>query len=296
MRILVTGGTGFVGRHIIETLLIKGHEVVTLARNTEKAQRFISRDVVVVKGDVLDKESVKKAFPRIDAVIHIVGIIVEARGEGTFRQIHFEGTKNVVDAAIEAGVKRYVHMSALGAEKDALSEYHKTKFMAEEYVISSGLDYTIFKPSVIHGRGDAFVNMYAGMMKLSPFIPVIGDGTIKMQPVYVKDVAKMFCMAVLNDKHIGKVYEAGGPQKLSFDEIVDAIAKAKNKRVYKIHLPIWFMKITAAVMSIFMKKPPISKDQLIMLQKDNACDIERIKEDFAIEPLRFEEGIKKYLV
>ena len=295
MRIFVTGGTGFVGSHIIENLLKEGHEVVVMTRSSADSVNPTEKKIRKVQGDLFNKDSIKEHLRNIDAIIHLVGIIVEARGEGSFEKVHYEGTKYIVDSAVDMGIRKYIHMSALGAEEGAKSKYHQSKYIAEEYVKASGLDYTIFKPSVIHGEGDVFVNMYAKMMRLSPFVPIIGNGRVKMQPVYVNDVATLFTKAVSEEKYSNQTYEVGGPDKLSFDEIVDTIARVVGKTRFKVHMPIGFMKLNASLMQPVMKKPPISKDQLIMLEKDNTCDIKRVKEDFNIEFISFKESIKKYL-
>jgi NADH dehydrogenase len=296
VRIFITGGTGFVGGHIIDTLLADDHEVIVQVRSEESAGKIITKGASTVRCSLSDKGALESALENIDAVIHLVGIIVETRGEGTFNHVHYEITKNVVDAVKAAGIRKYVHMSALGASVDAESEYHRTKGKAEEYVKESGLDFTIFKPSVIHGGGDAFVNMYAKMFKISPFVPVIGDGKVKMQPVYVKDIARLFKMAVSDAKFNGGIYEVGGPEQLTFDEIVNTISRVMGKRAFNIHLPMWLMKINAALMRPVFKKPPISKDQLIMLNSDNICDESKVKEDFAIDLGKFEDSIKEYIL
>ncbi len=300
MKVFITGGAGFVGGHIISELLRDRHEVVALVRNLRSGDALASKGVTILKGDVLDRESVKKAMGKADAVIHLVGIIVEAKGEGSFEQVHFEGTKNVVDVARLAAVKRYIQMSALGAAKGAKSRYHQTKYKAEEYVRESGIGYTIFKPSVIHGRGDAFVNMYAKMMRLTPFVPVIGNGKVRMQPVYVKDIAKMYAKALTGDDFANKTFEVGGPERLTFDEIIDTIARVLQRRAVKVHIPVWIMGINAMMMKAALSRPPVGKDQLMMLESDNVCDNSAIKDlllkKYSIGLTIFADGIKKYLV
>ncbi len=299
MKVFVTGGTGFVGGHVIDALLDDGHDIIVMTRHVSKLERLSNKGVYVVEGDSFDRDEVKHVLADVDAVVHLIGIIVETKGEGSFEQVHYIGTKNVVDAARLAAVKKFVQMSALGAEEGAASEYHKSKYKAEEYVKTCGLNYTIFKPSVIYGAGDAFVNMYANMLKISPLLPIIGNGAVKMQPVYVKDIAKMFSSALTGPLHSMMTYEVGGPEQLTFDEIVETVARVMGKKTLKVHLPLWFMKINAALMELVLKKPPICRDQLLMLEKDNVCDVTKIREAFfskgSIGLTSYENGVREML-
>ncbi|MBI5892167.1 MAG: complex I NDUFA9 subunit family protein [Deltaproteobacteria bacterium] len=226
--ILLTGATGFVGGSLVHRMLKEKLHVRCLVRSYKKAETLNAIGVETAIGDITDKSSILKAMEGVETVVHLVGILVEV-GKATFDLMHTEGTRNMVEAAKEKGIKRFIHMSALGTRQDAKSKYHKTKLAAEEIVKNSGLDYAIFRPSVIFGREDNFTNMFAKAIKMSPFIMVPGSGKNKMQPVSVKDVAEAITAAVV-DKRFAGTYELGGPEKLTFDEIIDKICGILNKK------------------------------------------------------------------
>ncbi len=300
MKVFVTGGTGFVGKGIVPALAAAGHDVACLARPGSEAK--ISRDaawkerVQLCLGDLFDSRSLEAAMQGCEAVIHLVGIIREQPRKGvTFERIHVEGTKNVLAAASKAGVRRFVHMSALGARQGANSPYHRTKFDAEQAVIASGIPYVIFRPSVIFGPGDEFVNMLADIVRL-PITPVIGDGSYQLQPVSRQTVADVFTQALTLDEATGQTYEVGGPEPLSYGQILDEIGQALGKRrVRKCHLPLSLMKPVISLMEGFAFFP-ITSTQLTMLLEGNTCtDTERLYRTFATAKVRFADGIRAYL-
>jgi NADH dehydrogenase len=218
--VFVSGGSGFVGTAVIEELLSRGHSVNALVHRGNL--RVTVGDVRVVRGDLFDRAALDECLRGCDAVVHLVGIIMERPSRGvTFERIHFKGTRNVVDAAKRNDVRRYVHMSALGTRPDAVSNYHKTKYRAEQYVRSSGLDWTILRPSLIHGPAGEFMRMEANWArhKAPPFLfmPYFGGGLLgrggagMLQPVYVNDVARAFVDALDNPKTVGEVYPPRRP-------------------------------------------------------------------------------------
>jgi len=292
--ILITGGTGFVGASVVKKGLEKGLRIKCLVRNPNRAESILTENTELVQGDILNSKSLEQAMAGVNTVIHLVGIIVETKG-ASFEAVHYHGTVNVVEAAKKAGVKRYLHMSALGTRAEAKSKYHKTKWQAEEYVRSSNLSWTIFRPSIIFGQKDEFLNMLIQMVKLSPVIPIIGRGKGMLQPIWVEDVAECFIRALDKESTIGKVFELGGPDKFNIENLIDLILKIKKKNRCKIHLPISFMKLNAAIMETVLAKPPLTTDQLTMLEEDNTCDIETMEKEFGIEPKRVEEYLKECL-
>src|SRR5580698_3750127 len=178
MRVFLTGASGFVGREVFRQLRAAGHSVRVLSRRPQSDRALADREVR--PGDVTDAASFAGGMAGMDAVVHLVGIINEI-GANTFENVHTRGTEILLAAAREAGVKRFVHMSALGTRPNAASRYHKSKWAAEELVRNSGLDWTIFRPSIIYGREDQFVNLFARISRWSPVLPIIGDGSSKLQ-------------------------------------------------------------------------------------------------------------------
>ncbi len=294
MKIAVTGGNGFVGSSIVSELLSRGHEIRILARSfsqdSQDGQRHFFR------GNVVTGEGLDRCLEGADAAIHLVGIIEEKKGKGiTFDAVHRRGTLNVVEKAVSQNVSRYIQMSALGTREDAVSAYHRTKWAAEEAVRKSGLTWTIFRPSVIFGPGDVFINMLADIMRKTPIMPVIGGGKNLMQPVAAKDVATAFRVAVESQNLGGKTYELGGPDIFTFDQIVRMIAKVTNKKRIFIPVPFPFIKPPVTVLQSMRIPLPVTTDQLTMLAEDNIRKGGDPIEELEIDWTPFEEGIREYL-
>jgi uncharacterized protein YbjT (DUF2867 family) len=292
--ILVTGGTGFVGSHLIKRMRQEGLPVRTIVRDPDKAETLKDLGVDVVKGDVSDIASLEKAATGVERVIHLVGIIQEAPG-ATFQGVHVDGTRNVINAAKLSGVRHFFYQSALGTRPNAKSEYHQTKWAAEEIVRASGIPYTILRPSLIYGPGDQFTLRLSEMIRLSPFLPVIGSGKSKIQPIFIDDVSMCILKAVTSDCCFNEIYELGGPDQLTYEEVTVAIAEAMGVKRPTVHLPLFFMKAAAAVFETVLPKPPVTTGQLIMLQEDTVCSMRDIRDAFGIEPTGFREGLKKFM-
>ncbi len=301
MKVLVTGGTGFVGTSVVNRLLQRGHAVAVLARDPRKTRNRYNHAVEAVSGDVLDPASLATAAAGRDAVVHLVGIISE-KGVQTFDRMHREATENVVAAAKAAGVKRYLHMSAMGSGEDSPSEYGKTKAAGEKAVRASGLDWTIFRPSIIFGPGDGFVGLLAPIVRSNPgFIPVIGPGTTRFMPVAASDVARVFADALEKPETIGRTFEVGGPQTLTLNDIYREIAAAvgrPGKRL--VHFPLWYGRILARGFEWLARRgvfssPPLTRDQLRSLTRDNAADVAETVAVFGTDWKNYRTGIREYL-
>ncbi len=302
MRVLVTGATGFVGREVLRQLHTAGHEARVLVRNTKAAADRLPQPTCVTgfhRGDVTELRSLTGAARGCDAVIHLVGIISEF-GPVTYERLHVEATRNMVAAAQADGVERFVHMSALGTRANAASRYHQTKWAAEEVVRRSGLDYTIFRPSVIYGPEDHFVNLFARMARWTPLLPVIGRGTTLLQPVAVETVARCFVQALTRSECMGQTYDVCGPEKLTAPRMLDAISAVTGRRRGKLHIPLPLARLQATALELVVGKvlrrpPPLNRDQLIMLQEDNAGDPGPIEQAFDLRQTGFLDGIRRYL-
>lgn len=292
--ILVTGGTGFVGSHLIKRMRQEGLPVRAIVRDPDKARALNNLGVDVVKGDVSDTDSLEKATIGVERIIHLVGIIQEAAG-ATFQRVHVDGTRNLLDAARKSGVRHFFYQSALGTRPNAKSEYHKSKWAAEELVRASGISFTILRPSLIYGPGDQFTIRLSEMIRLSPVLPIIGSGRSKVQPIFIDDVATCIVTAVTSDCCLNEIYEIGGPDQLTYEEVTVAIADAMGVKRPTLHLPLFFMKSMATVLKAVLPKPPVTTDQLIMLQEDTVCTMRDIRDAFGIEPLGFREGLEKFI-
>ena len=297
--VFVTGASGFVGTAVVEELLERGYAVNALVHR--RAIVSVAGRVHSIDGSLFDEKILAEGMRGASAVIHLVGIIFERGFEGvTFERMHVEATRSVVDAAKVAGVKRYVHMSALGTRMDAVSDYHKTKYAAEQYVRASGLDWTIFRPSMIHGAKGEFMQMVNKWThkKAPPFFAMpyfkgrYHGGPPQMQPIFVKDVARAFVDALQKPKTIGEVYPIGGVQQFTWPEFyrtASRIIRGKERMVTGIPVPI--AKVMAKIGPPLF---PFNRDQVIMSQEDNRADLTKFKMDFGWEPRGFEETLKAY--
>jgi len=293
LKIAITGASGFVGRHLVASLAETEHHLRLLIHR--KHIESVSGDKIeTVFGDVHNSDSLDKAFEGVDAVYHLVGIIAET-GQLTFEKTVTAGTKNVVAACLQNNVRHIIYLSALGASEDAISKYHQSKWQAEEAVRDSGVDYTIFRPSVIFGEGDGFVSTLVWLTKKFPLTPVIGHGDFLLQPVYINDLIHLLMNSLGNKKARNKTIEIGGPDKISYKEILRIVKRVLNKKRGNLYLPMWFMKLNAFLLERTLKPSPITTDQLKMLEVGNTCDNKKLYEIFEIELTAFEEGLRKYM-
>jgi len=293
--ILVTGANGFVGSHLTERLRNDGIAVRAVVRAPSRAQKLKDLGAEVVQGDISDPDSLDAAAAGCERVVHLVGIIQEGRGF-TFRSVHVEGTRNALTAAKKAGAKQFFHQSALGTRENAKSEYHRTKWEAEQLVKAGGMPFTILRPSLIYGPGDLFTIRLAEMIRLSPVLPVIGTGRSKVQPIFIDDVTACIAKAVTSEVFLNRTFEIGGPDQLSYEEVTKAIAAALGVKRPMVHMPMFFMRTMATVAETVLPKAPVTTDQLIMLQEDTVCSMRDIRDVFKIEPVRFGEGLARFIV
>lgn len=300
VRVFVTGGSGFVGSAVIAELRRRdGYEILALSHHGD-----VEGADTVIQGDVNDPSILARGMAGCSAVIHLVGIIAERPRNGvTFRRMHVDATRSVVDAAKTAGVRRYVHMSALGARPNAVSEYHKTKWEAEDYVRASGLDWTILRPSMIHGPKGEFMRMEADWArgKHPPyfFMPYFGRGLFGtggaglVQPVYVEDVARAFVDAIEKPQTARHSYCIAGPRQMTWPEMHHITSHAIiGRRKPALAIPAW--KATLLTRLAPQALLPFNRDQVVMSLEDNTCDLAEFRRDFGWEPAGFIETLRRY--
>jgi len=302
MKVFITGATGFVGQELVQQLQQAGHTVRLLvrSRSSRPVQEAISRyGAEVHVGNVLEAASLEGALRGMEAAIHLVGVISEV-GESTFENVHTRGTQNVVAAAQAAAIRRFIQMSALGTRPNATARYHQSKCAAEELVRQSGLDYTIFRPSLIYGPRDQFVNLFATIIRLSPFVPVLGSGRARFQPVSVETVARAFVRALCEPKSIGQCYDLCGPETFTLPELLDHILALMRKKRFKLRVPLSLARVQAAFLEflfqrLLRKAPPLNRDQLVMLEEDNIGDARAANELFGLRHAPFRQEAARFL-
>ncbi len=292
MKIFVTGGTGFVGRNIVDLLIEKGHSLKILTHRSTIKESWRDKDIEYVEGDICDPESLRGKLDGCNAVIHLVGIIVE-KGSNTFERVHYEGTKNIVNEAVKAGVDRFIHMSALGTRNSPSSHYHTTKKMGETVVEDAPIAQTIFRPSIIFGKNDEFTKQLVKIVRMSPVVPTITSNKGRLQPISVKEVAHCFADCIERPETFYQSYELGGPNIYTLREMIETVAIILGKK--RIFFPVssTLMVIPASAFEWLPVTPPITRDQLRMICEDNTCDITQSQKTFNVPHITLEEGLKE---
>ncbi|MBV8195260.1 MAG: complex I NDUFA9 subunit family protein [Candidatus Dormibacteraeota bacterium] len=286
MRVAVTGGTGFVGTHVVRALLAANHEVVVIARGT---RRPVTRDKLqFIRADVAEGSHLAEAFSGCQAVINLPAVIVERRKQ-TFDRVNREGSERVAVAARQAGVRHLIHQSANGADPDPRFPYLATKWAGEQAAIGSGVPFTVLRPSLIFGPGDGFFTLIAKLVRLTPMTPIAGDGSALFQPISIDDLAQ--CMLqLLEEGPRNHVVTIGGPEHLRYDDIVRIVKRAIGVHRYAVHLPVPMVMPMAFLMQSAMRKPMITVGQLKMLSKNNITRLDSVPAAFGFEALRFVDG------
>ncbi|HEX9638071.1 MAG TPA: complex I NDUFA9 subunit family protein [Acidobacteriota bacterium] len=301
MLVLVTGATGYVGHGVLAALGRAGHAARCLVRRGSegKLRTCYPQQIELACGDVLEPATLKQALAGCAAAIHLVGIIREFPGRGvTFERLHVEATRNLVEACKAAEVKRLLHMSALGARPGGASEYQRTKHRAEEIVRASGLDWTIFRPSVVYGYGDGhanFLDQLHGLMTIGgvipvPVVPVIGSGRSPLQPVHLSQLSAGFARALTVPESVHQTYDVAGPEPIAYGEILRAVGRHTRRYPWHLHVPLALMK---PLVRVLQRLPlfPLTSDQLVMLEEGNVGDPKPFMEAFKLTPIGFHEGL-----
>lgn len=287
--ILVTGGTGFLGKNLLKKLI---HEKILfrcLVRDRKKIDD--NSRVEIIEGDILDRGILDKATKDVDTVIHLAAIIKSGDNSDLVR-VNVDGTRNLVDACITNGVKRIIYISSLDAGLKDISIYGKTKGIAEDIIKSSNTDYVILRPALIYGKGSKDICLLAELIKRYPVIPVFGDGEGLLQPVYVDDVCDII-IKLIKDRNIkNKIYYIAGEEAISLNNLIDKIAGLFSKRVIKIHIPLWVLWLPLRVYNLFEKKSLINYKSLSILSMDKVCEIGEARGDLNFNPINLEGGLK----
>lgn len=293
--ILVTGGTGFIGTRVVNLLRAEGRPVRCLVRDPARAATLVRLGCELAPGDVTDAPSVEAAARGCDAVIHLVAIISGSPED--FERIMIQGTRNVVEAARKAGVRRLVLMSALGVSEETkdLVPYYRAKWAMEQAVKESGIEYVILRPSFVFGPHGGAIGEFARVVRYSPLIPVIGDGTRRIQPIDVDDVALCTVRALDLPEAANRTFELGGPEAVTWNELWARLAAAMGKRRTMVHLPVGLVRIPAAIMER-LPRPPLTRDQLVMLEAtDSVCDNTEAITVFGLTLTPLDEQLKRSL-
>lgn len=296
--VLVIGGSGFVGSSLVAQLSNAGHVVIVPTRRRERAKHLITLPTVdVVEADVHDDATLRRLMQDADAVVNLVGILHSRPGDPygpDFARAHVELPKRIVAACAASGVSRYLHMSALGAAADGPSMYQRSKAAGEVAARSEpGLKTTVFRPSVIFGAGDNFLNMFASMQRILPVFP-LGCAEAKFQPIHVEDVARAFVNALACEQTIGHTYELAGPTVYSLRQLVQLSGLYAGCPRPVIALPPSLARLQALLLEYAPFGPVMSRDNLASMQVDNVAK-GPIAPELGIKPAALEAIAPHYL-
>jgi uncharacterized protein YbjT (DUF2867 family) len=293
VKILVTGGTGFVGPKIVHALRAQGRDVRALVRHPERASRLAGWGAELATGDVTDPASLRAAVDGCTHVVHLVALIKGSPND--FHRVMTQGTKDLVAAAKDAGVERFVLMSALGttdATKDVVP-YFASKWAMEQETVRSGLEYTIFRPSFVFGRDGGVLPLFMRQVRYSPVVTVIGSGLQRSQPIWVEDVARYFALGVDHPQAANRTFEIGGPDIVDWNELYLRIAKVLGKRRRLAHVPTSVAR-TGARLTEWFPAAPLTTDQIAMIESgDNVVTDSDAVDTFQLPLVALEEQIRR---
>jgi NADH dehydrogenase len=293
VKVLVTGGTGYVGPKIVHALRARNLDVRVLARRPEAETQSTTWGAEVVRGDVTDPASLQAAVEGCTHVVHLVAIIKGSPGD--FEAVMTVGTQNLVAAAKNAGVQRFVLMSAAGTSEQTAAEvpYYRSKLAMERSVAGSGLEHVIFRPSFVFGRDGGVLPTFVKQVRLSPVVTVIGTGEQRVQPIWVEDVAAYFSAAVDLPAAANRTFELGGPDVVTWNELYRTIARVLGKRRRIVHVP-WGVARTGARLTQWAPGAPLTIDLVTMLQgPDNVASNTDAAETFKLPLVPLEEQIRR---
>ena len=290
--VLVTGATGFVGQTLLPMLLAQGHSVGCLRRPSSSASLPPSGALRVSKGTLQEPSALRAAMEGVDTVVHLAGA---HRRDGPYsvESVNHQGTINLVEAAQTAAVKRIIYLSQIHADRNSAFPLLRGKGAAEEAIRTSGANFTILRSSLIYGPDDHFTTVLAMLIKMIPIaIPVPGSGKARFQPVHVQDVAACLATCINSHPHLDNVTLAiGGPQHLSYTDILDAVMETLRVRRIRVNLRLPTMRPLVRLSAFLLPYPPVSDEQLDLFSVDNTTDLGNIPRNFGFEPQRFTSSL-----
>ena len=294
MKVLVTGGTGFVGGHVVRALLGAGRPVWCLVRDPRKAGELERLGCELAEGDMTEAEALRRAVDGVESIVHLVAIRQGKRAQ--FEQVMSRGTSDLLDAAREAGVRRFVLMSALGTSEETkeLVPYYRAKWEMEQAVRSSGLQHVIFRPSFVFAPDGGILPTFRKLARLAPITPIPGSGERRIQPIWADDVAAYFVRALDLDAATGRTFELGGPDVVTWNELWDRLKQALGARRPSIHVPMTLMRANALVAERLPGNIPLTRDLLKMMEAgDNVVTNDDAARAFGLELLPLDEQLRR---
>ena len=292
--ILVTGGSGFVGGHVVHALRAADKDLRALVRDRRKAGKLEAWGVSLVEGDMTDPAALRGAVEGCDTVVHLVAI--RQGREEQFRRVMVDGTRELLAAAKDAGIVRFVHMSALGVSEETkdLVPYYGAKWETEQLVQGSGIPYVIFRPSFIFGSDGGILPTFVRLARFAPVTPIIGSGRQRIQPIWADDVAAYFARAIDRDESTSKTFELGGPDVVTWNEFWERLKRVRRIRRGSIHVPIRLMRVNALVTERLPGDIPLTNDLLTMLEHgDNVVSSDDAVRTFGLALVPLDDQLRR---
>ena len=297
--IFVTGASGFVGSHLVPALIDAGHDVLALVRDDDAADEVTHRldaaqraRIETRRGDVTAPDTLASAIAGAGAVLHLAALPRDWDGGASLRLVNTEGTRNVIAAARAAGVRRFVHLGAMGVVDEPELHYASSKARAMALVRESGLDWTILSPSLLFGPRDGFFNILAGLVRMSPgVVPITGTGEARFQPLAIEDLARATVLTFEDDATIGHEYELGGPRVWTYRELMEEVLRGMGTRRLMVPVPVALIRLVAAAAEAVRLPFPVATDQLRQLRYDNVGPLDGVRTAFGFEPRPMEGGL-----
>jgi uncharacterized protein YbjT (DUF2867 family) len=298
--ILITGATGYIGRHLVARLVADGERPRCLVRDINRAKRLLPVDKVeLVQGATTSPDSLHAAVQDVDTIIHAAFLTADRKQStgNEYEKTNVQGTANLIKAAKKAGVKRIIEISGLGTKPDRPGSYMQGRYLAEKMLKESSLDWTIIQPSVLFGKNAPFIKGLADLIRTAPVVPLIGGGKIMFQPIWVEDVVTVI-VKVLQDPTgtTKRTYTIGGPAYYSFTQIIDVLLKTMHKQRIKAPAPTLLVGVGAALMEAVLPKPPLTKAAMTLFTFDNITDLRSVERDFGFTPKSFTTYMKEHRV
>ncbi|MHB1606213.1 MAG: complex I NDUFA9 subunit family protein [Leptospirales bacterium] len=287
MNAVLTGGTGFIGKAILEQWSGEGDDGWIRCVSRKPPVRALPQGATWFRGTVSEPGSLARSFEGADVLVHLAGILAETENQ-TYENVHVEGTRNVLLAARAAGIRRILYLSAIGASADAASRYHRTKFAAEELLKGSGMDITIFRPSVVFGPGDRFLSLFVSMARRIRVLPLIGNGTSRIHPVFVRDLARSILSSLVGSGSSGRTFGIGGPRIYRYRELMTAIAVSLNIRAWVLPQPVGLLNVVAGLQEALLPAPFLTREMILMAQEDNVAEPNDLVTYFKVSPFPLE--------
>jgi NADH dehydrogenase len=294
VKVLVTGGTGFVGPAVVQAIAAAGHDVRALVREPERGSKAAALGAELVQGDMTDAASLRIAAQGVDAVVHLVAIR-QGRAE-EFQRVMVDGTRHLLAAAKEGGASRFVQMSALGTTEDTkdLVPYYGAKWQQELDVKASGLDHVIFRPSFVFARDGGILPTFRGIARVAPVTPIPGSGRQRIQPIWIDDVAAYFAQSLDKPDATNRTFELGGPDAVTWNEFWSRLKRALSVRRPTVHMPMGLMRVNALVTERLPGNIPLTRDLLKMLEgPDNVVTDDAAVETFKLPLVPLDDQLRR---